>query len=134
MELITSTVGAVMADAVSDLTALGEEYREWYDNLPEGLQGSRDDIDEAASTLENLSEPGCPQIVSDLPVKYTPLVKKKPSRAVRGNQAVYELQCVVSALEEWLEKNENENVSSFRDEIQQVIDDTEGMEYPGMFR
>jgi hypothetical protein len=137
-----STVAALVADGVADLITLGEEYREWYDNLPENFQDNRSDIDEAASTLENLTDPGDPpEAIANVVVLYRPLLKRRPSRADRGNQATYELTAAVEAVDAFLaavdgpvlRPEELEAIEAWRDEVQAVIDEAEGVEYPGMF-
>ena len=37
---IKTTVGAAVEDALNEFESLGSEMREWYDNMPESLQGS----------------------------------------------------------------------------------------------
>lgn len=131
----------VVSSAFSELESLGGEYREWYDNLPEGLQDHRSDIDEAASTLENLTEPDAgslPEAVADIAVTYTVSTKKKQSRRDRGEAATSLLTQVVEELQDWMDKNEgdtdvHDTVEAYRDEVQQMLDDAEGVEYPGMF-
>lgn len=100
--LSKSTVGALVSDAFAELQSLGEELREWYDNLPEGLQSTRDDISEAADTLEGLTEPEeAPEAVREIEVEYRPLTKRKASRRDRRDQAVYEIGAAIEAAQAW---------------------------------
>lgn len=141
--MATATVADLISGAFSTFETLGGEYREWFDNLPEGLQDHRSDIDEAASTLENISEPDTgPAVVADVQVEYMPLTRKKQSRRDQGGQAVYELQIAIDFINEWLEVNAGtgivdtdleQEIERYRDEAQQMLDDAEGVEYPGMY-
>ena len=93
--LRTTTLSAAIADAMSELAALGEEARELVDNASEMSQGTQriQTFDETASALENLVEPNIDGIgtFSDLDVEYTEQVhrsrKASPSRAVRCGNA-----------------------------------------------
>lgn len=101
---LKSTVGSLVADGHATLQGLGEELREWYDNLPEQFQSNRSDIDEAAGTLENLTEPdAAPDAVSELEVEYVNTVGKRTGRSARGGQATYEMQAAKERAEEWVE-------------------------------
>jgi hypothetical protein len=55
----TVTVEDLLAEVGDGIEELGSELRSWHDNLPDGLNTSSkaDEIDEAATTLENISVP-----------------------------------------------------------------------------
>ena len=55
----TVTVEDLLGEVSSGIEELGSELRSWHDNLPDGLNASSkaDEIDEAATTLENISVP-----------------------------------------------------------------------------
>lgn len=136
--LVSASIAGLVADAFSELESLGGELREWHDNLPDSLKDHRSDIDEAASSLESLSEPsGLPDELEELQVSYSPLVKRKTSRADRGGQAVYELQAASDALGEWMEENPDHpdygDVESFQSDLDSLIGEAEGVTYPGMY-
>lgn len=82
----------------SELSSLGEEFREWADNMSEGLQATEkySRVDEAASALENHTELnaeipetfGATMVSVSIGVKR--LKKEGPSRAARlGNACSY---------------------------------------------
>lgn len=101
----TSTVASAVADAVSDLTSLGEECREIVDNASEGLSQTQriQTLDETASALEDAQEPDIPEPLSDIPVTYVEMVQKRKgrgsSRATRRDNAVAMLDAAVEALQ-----------------------------------
>lgn len=137
-QVLTSTVSSLVSDAFSELQGLGEELREWYDNLPEQFQENRSDIDDAASALEYLEEPDeCPEVVAAVEVKYYNTMRNRTGRSARGSQATHELGCAVAAMEEWMEGNaehkDHDDVEAFRDSVQALIDEADGVEYPGMY-
>lgn len=156
----STTVSGAVSDAFSALQSLGEELREWYDNLPEGLQGGSkgDALSEAADILEGLSEPDVPDSVAEVAVNYSTLPSRRQSRRERRDEAVQLLAHAVDALQESIDNAQSElndlqsadeteandaaetalqeivdEGESARDEIQQVIDEAEGVEFPGMY-
>ena len=58
----TTTLEDLVSAAQGEVESLGGELRDWHGNLPEGINSSdkASEIDEAASTLENINFPGCP--------------------------------------------------------------------------
>jgi hypothetical protein len=102
-----STVDGAVSDAFGELTTLGEEMRESFDNTPENFQtsGVGEARGEAADALENLSEPSVPSELADYAVSWStralsPSQMRKQSRASRRDDAVATLQAVVDRLEE----------------------------------
>ncbi len=47
-------------DGIDEIRSLSEEYQEWYDNMPEGLQGggTGDKVQEVASLFNDQSDEG----------------------------------------------------------------------------
>ena len=143
----TMSVCDAASEAISELTGLGEEMREIYDNSPESLQQT--DInqrrDETASTCEGFSEPDYPKELEDIKVTITDLPAKQHSRNTRSGQAVYMLQECVDTLQETfdeLEKKENPTkeeeskknaIESLKDDLENIMSEAEGLDFPGMF-
>lgn len=142
-----STIAALVSDGFSELQTLAEELRDWYENLPENFKDGRGDIDDAASALERLSEPSdCPSAtVGAVQVEYLPMKPKRHvSRAARRDQACYEMGLALEAAKAWVEAQDAEHgkpaeegdddadVDSWCDEVQEVIDEAEGVDFPGM--
>lgn len=145
------SVGGV-ADAISELTELGDECREIVDNAEGGLSETAriQTFDETATALEGINEPDVPQCIDELEVRYfeqRPRRKARAaSRAVRCANAVAMLQAAVEAAQQWLDDTEaapedtsaedeanREEVESFIDELESIISEVEGCEFPGMF-
>lgn len=146
-ELAKTTLSALVADAFSELEGLGGELRDWYENLPDSLKDHRSDIEEAADTLEGLSEPDSPPSqVAEMEVAYAPLRKRKTSRRERGDQAAYELGVAIDYIEEFIDDEDHfldmtpedaealkDELRSWSEEVQSVRDEAEGVVYPGMY-
>src|SRR5688572_32476916 len=83
-----------VADAISELTALGEECREVCDGMSENLHNGQryQDLDASASALESLSEPDVGKEIADIEVKWTEGKRRHMSRALRRDNAVACLQ------------------------------------------
>lgn len=142
---VKSTVGAVIGDAYSMLSELRDEVQEVVDNMPENLQQSSraETLSEAANCLDNAdSEPDVPEFVADLEVTYAQDQRKRyHSRADRRDEAVSMLSGAVSALEEFISterhgdkaaEEENDEAQTLLDEVQEMIDNADGAEFPGM--
>lgn len=128
---VVSTVGDAVENAVSDLNALGEECREGHDNMPDSLQGSArgQALEEAADTLTGIEEPTIPEALGALPVTYQQFRQtKRLARAGRRDNATMALQAAKSALEAIDDKEE---ASELAEEIGNIIDEAEGVEFPG---
>lgn len=141
-KMATGDLNALIQDNFSTLQdELGGELREWYDNLPENFQDNRSDIDEAASALENLNNiDDAPEVIRDIPVTYNANVNgRSTSRASRGSQATYEMGAACDAAQDWLDDDANhahkdrEEVEQWITEVREVIEEAEGVEYPGMY-
>jgi hypothetical protein len=141
------TIEDAIFEAYGELQSLGEEMREAYDNTPESLQndGVGAARGEAADNLENINEPEVPTLLQGekFKMKWTVRVhppSKRLSRSDRRYEAVETLNQVVAFLEE-IQESEGDNYSSdekqaasdFVDEVQQMIDEAENVEFPGMY-
>jgi hypothetical protein len=142
------TIEDAISEALGEITTLAEEMREAFDNMPESLQSSAvgEARSEAADNLENISEPDVPaELRGDkFNVKWTvrvlsPSAERKQSRASRRDEATEILTQIVVRLEELadgdsqIEAQVKEAASVFVDEVQQIIDEAEAVEFPGMF-
>ena len=144
----TTDIENAVADAMSELSGLGEELRSWYDNMPENFQngdkGSM--VDEAANTLESLNEVEVPACLSTVPVAYQS-DRKAQSRSARCGEAVNMLNIAKDNAQAFLDENlpedetkdtetqatQREEIDSFISELDEVISEAEGVEFPGMF-
>jgi hypothetical protein len=139
-------VADMVSEAIGELTSLAEEMREAYDNTPESLQSSGvgEARGEAADALENVQEPDVPESLGTERVKWqeralTQRQQMRRSRSTRRDDAVQLLQRVVEQMDEAIADTKNMNVDErdeaeqFRDEIQNVIDEAEAVEFPGMY-
>jgi hypothetical protein len=136
------TIEGAITSAHGMLVELGEEMRNWYDSMPENLQGGSraETVQETADTLEGLEAPTIPDFISsrtEKVVKVNHLKKKKASRPTRRDYAIDILSAVKDVLEaEIAEDSEDdtvlvEDINSLIGEIDQLISDAEGAEFPG---
>lgn len=141
----TETTMTAVSDACSSLEELGSECRELVDNASENLQQTSriQTFEETAGTLEGISEPDVPECISELPITYSEQVSTRKgrgeSRSVRCSNAVSVLQAAESAAQEWYDDEANaehedrDDVDAFITELQNIIGDAEGCEFPGMY-
>jgi len=136
-----SLQGAI-EDGYSRLAELRDECQEIVDNASDGLRETQriQTLDETANTLsETDSEIDVPETIAELIVNYTEDRRKSKShsRATRCSEATELLSAAKSVAEEWLLENEGTNegdeVQSFIDELDEMINNAEGCEFPGMY-
>jgi hypothetical protein len=175
---VNDVVESVIGSAWEEITGLGEEFREIYDNQSENLQNT--DLNQTrlatAEAVEGLSEPSVSSsILAELDVTYTVdngrvyRGRQNQSRACRASNAAAGFRAAAEAIEAWLgeheeledleesdvsslraradalEKLENEGIdpSDYEEarneaeelagQLNEIADEIEGMEWPGMF-
>lgn len=145
-EPVTMSVEDAVSSACTDLTDLGQELRDWYDNLPENLQNGDkgSTLDEGASALESISEPSIPDALvaeaEGLGAVTVPHLRPRASRSARRDNAVCLLETSKQLIEDFLAEKPDDYAASSRDEMEQfvseiedVIGESENVEFPGMY-
>lgn len=139
------SIADAVSEAFGDFSGLGEEMRSWADSMEEKLSHTEkyDRVNTTADTLENFSEPEHPDWANNTKIKIMDLPRRKRpySRADRNGQACYILDTAIEACENRLEelgngdnaKAEADAVESYRDDLQNVKDEAEGVDFPGMY-
>ena len=132
---IETTVADAVSTAFGVITELAEEMRDAFDNTPKSLQqsGVGEARGEAADTLESISEPDVPEDMADIKIEFETLpLMARASRAQRLSDGLHYAYLAIEAAEaaEGLDEDE---VSTFTTEVQDMIDEAEGVEFPGMF-
>ncbi len=129
----TSTISDLVESAFVCFEELAGELGDWYDNQPESLHSSdkANAIEEARSTLENLSQPDVSERIGAMQVYYLP-IDGTNSRASRRNDAVGRLQAVVDALGT-VENQDDDEIKRLVDELESAISEAEGVDFPGMY-
>jgi len=106
------TVGSFISDAYSEITGLGEEFREIYDNATEGLQQTQvnQTRSETADACESLSEPSVNSSILDeiecstmLDMGKTYRGRQTQSRACRADNAASMFNAAADAVRQWVE-------------------------------
>lgn len=150
----TSTVASAVPDAIAEIEELASEMQEAYDNMTGG--GMSDNhpkvelVSNARDALEGKEAPDIPEILEDIPVTYTEQIPKdkrhKIARWARLANACSALQACVEAVAEapsdnglegpaaahYVEELE-EAKSSLTSELEDIISEVEGVEFPTMF-
>lgn len=156
----TVSAESLVSDAQSSCEDLANEMREWYDNLTEGLQQTEkaDRINEAADLLEGLDfdVPKDVEGVLQHITAFHPPMLNCNSRADRASDASDMLINVKDAIEEWVEENRPEGqktatmtfgegddkeevevdfdaLSEFADHLDELSDEIQSVEFPGMY-
>jgi hypothetical protein len=134
-------------DAVSEgwgiIEELAQEMRDAADNTPESLQqgGVGAMRVEAADALENISEPEVPDSLKEIKIKVmrrvrTPKQQMKMGRRTRLDEAVNVLSAAVSHLEDMGDDTAEavkDDADQFAQDVQAMIDEADGVEFPGMY-
>lgn len=137
-------VNTLLADAISgafsEFQSLRDEMGDWAGNM-EGANMEHlpkyDEVSEARDALEQFcdNEPDVPEAFKEVKIDITENHRKKQSRSDRHDTAIQWLYKAV----EWLEDDEvtegehSDEAETLRDELQQVIDEAEGVSFPGMY-
>lgn len=95
----TTPLEDLVSTAQSEVESLAGELRDWHDNLPEGINSSDKaaEIDETASTLENITFPDLPDSVTTTKVLHLPALELD-SRPKRSAEVVSMLEDAIAAL------------------------------------
>lgn len=113
----TTPLEDLVSAAQSEVESLAGELRDWHDNLPAGINSSDKaaEIDEAATTLENITFPDLPDAVSTIKVLHLPALEQD-SRPKRSAEVVSMLEDAIAAL------------NSKADELRQALEDAKKAE------
>ena len=138
---IELTIAATVGDCYSTLENLGQEFRDICDNTPDSLQSTDlyDRRDTTASTIEGMSEPDVPEWLGEVTFIWTQWPRSSTkSRGGQCSEAAAMLQAVVDKLDELIEANsytkeQNDDMASLKDDLETIISEAEGCEWPGMF-
>lgn len=112
---ITGTAESFIADGYAEIQAVGEEFREAYDNAPDNLKGSsvNEARDSTASEIEGLSEPSVDSSVLGGLSCTCRIDKGKvyrgrqtQSRACRLSNGAAQLRAAAEAVQSWLSEND----------------------------
>ena len=113
----TTPLEDIVSAAQSEVESLAGELRDWHDNLPEGINSSDKaaEIDETASTLENITVPDLPDSLSTINVLHLPALELV-SRPKRSAEVVSMLDDAIAVL------------NSNADDLRQALEDAEKAE------
>lgn len=133
----STTVEDLVSDAFGMIEGLGNEMREWYDNMPEGFQNTDkgSQVSEVADTLEEMSPPTVDTDAGALVTLFLPNLDAS-SRSDRASEAAEMLRTAITTLEEVQEKEDGDDTPDYSDLISELEDaagEIEGVEFPGMF-
>lgn len=130
----TAKIEDAISEAYGELESLGAEMREVYDNAPDNLKGTEVNQarEAAAETLEGLSEPDVPTSLQDLMISWIEpkMPRKGFSRRARRDNACAILESVIEVLEE---KEDDDDAETLRGEVEELKDEADGVEFPGMY-
>jgi hypothetical protein len=134
-----------IGEVIADVEELGQEMRDWADNMPESKQGSskHDEVESCADTLEEQAgnDPVTPETMSFLnEIKITiqdPTPKRQGhSRSARLGHATGVLMDVIEKLDEYIgdKTGPNETIGlEVKDALEEIESNLQGVDFPGMF-
>lgn len=148
-----ATVADAISGAFNDLAELAQEMQDWFDNMPENLQGSSkgDEVSTAADELGNVGdEPDIPGCIAGETLTYSFDTKAK-SRAARRDNALNAINAAIEFCQDYIGELDADLVKSpaddedderevNRDAVQELLDEletardaAESVEFPGMY-
>ena len=158
-------VADALSEAMGEIESLRDEMQDWYDNMPEGLQGGDkgSEVEECAQTLgafenvtlhealETADEDGKTETgakspnVGHLRFDIVRSTKKRQSRNDRRNEATLLLRAACDAVRTEMEATDNDDerldpyaetradIDDCLNELDQVADEVDGADFPGMY-
>lgn len=141
---LLDAIGEVMAD----VEELGQEMRDWADNMPESKQGGdkHSEVEQAADTLEEQAgnDPVTPEMSFLNDIKITiqdPTPRRRGySRAARLGQAQGVLLDVCDKLEEYIGDGDDDDLTEqqktakeVKDTLDEIDNELQGVDFPGMY-
>ncbi len=121
--------------AFSEVESLADEMRNWYDGMPENLQGGDKgaQIEECADLLESVQPVPLPEELTsegtDEEVVTVPKLKARASRSDRLGWAIN----LLTASAEAIKKKGGDEAIQTADSLEEATQELEGAEFPGMF-
>lgn len=94
------SVSSAIDDAFSEADELKDELQNWFDSMPENLQGGSkgQTLEESIGQLESISKPDpIPDSISSYNVTYSERVGRKSSRSTRRDACVARLEACAEA-------------------------------------
>lgn len=133
----------LISDAFAEILQLADEMRSWADNMEEKFSGTDkyQIVSASAETLENLDEPETDiTALNDHKLSWQdPKPRRRGySRADRCNQACDMLRAAEEKLREIHDEvppddAQHDAAAGLADEVENVISELEGCEFPGMY-
>ena len=111
---VEGTVEGFISDGFSEITSIGEEFREIYDNAPENLQqtDTNQRREQAAYAIEGLNEPSVESsILGELSCTASLYMgkfyhgRRSQSRSCRLSNGAGQLRAAAEAITEWLDEH-----------------------------
>lgn len=129
--------------SLSDLEALRDEMREWADNMSSNNMGHLDkyqEVEDCANGLDGVDNVDLtlPAGVEDVEITWHEARNRRKgrgeSRAIRRDNAVAALQAAKEHIEDAHEEGKRtDEVNQFLSDLQDLIDEAEGVDFPGMY-
>ena len=136
----TDTATSIISDAYSTLTDLCEELSSWRDNMQgTGLENTDkySVLNDAISTLENISEPTIPEWLNDFKILRLPSLEPNRSRANRAGDAKADIDAVIEEVSQALEtdnpKEAKDGIQECLSQIENDFNEVESVEFPSMY-
>lgn len=132
-----------IGEVMSELETLGQEMRDWADNMPESRQGSdkHAEVEQCADTLEEQANADPVEAEGMAGLNDIKISIQDPTPTLRGNsrparlaQALSVLSQVMATLEahSWLVELK-EVADKLHASLEEIEGELEGIEFPGMF-
>lgn len=147
-----NTLEGMVADALSEAQSLRDEIADWRDNMESNNMEHLPKYEQVSECVDNL-EQFCdnePQVPSVFPpgladkIKWQTIAKRRMSRADRLGDAHFTLQLVSEHVQEYMDAHEavddpvweaapREGWEQFVSDIDEIMNDMDSVEFPGMF-
>jgi hypothetical protein len=126
-----------IADAVSnaygDITALAEGIRDTLGNMEEKFSSTErySRLEEIADTLESIDEPTPPDGISERRISFPVVQPKSKRKGLSRSDERDNICAILSAVIDDLANMEDDDVTEFAESCQSIIDELNGIDFPG---
>lgn len=134
-----------IGEVIAVCEALGQEMREWADNMPDNKQGGQkhSEVEQAADTLEEQAgndpcDPEADSFLNDIKITIQdPTPRRQPrSRATQLGDATDILNDIITKLEEEIGDKTGPNevrMGEYKDTLEEIESELQGVDFPGMY-
>lgn len=132
----TYSIKALVTGGIDEIISVKDELQEWYDSMPENLQGADkgQQLEQCVGELDQIEEPEIPARFEDIFCVCLPAKTNGTGRGSRLAEAARELEVAMDALAKIPDYEKDEEIMNLHDAVlREAIDAARAADPPGMY-